>query len=216
MRKIFLLCSVFLLLAAAASADTIGNEVIDRYYLDGATNIAFIDPTLEFTTAGTLTSWSIWFKGYDPTTDPAPELALQIYRPTASDTDWQLVHNDSIAFTTAASAGVYNLPSTGFGDIQAGDVIGWWFGDTGGLIPYDNIGTDDVEWTHWTGSSSTPIYTPEIGTVYSFDTSSWANSSQHREYSIAANYSPVPEPATILLLGFGMVGLAGLRKKFWS
>ncbi len=34
------------------------------------------------------------------------------------------------------------------------------------------------------------------------------------DYGIRIDASPVPEPATVLLLGTGLVGLVGFRKKF--
>ena len=211
MKKFLVLVSMLLLLCgvAVASAGTIGNDIIDRPQLDGATNIAFIDPTLFFPTAGILDSWSFFAKGNN-----GDLFATQIYRYTGLADDWELVYHQAfeIGNGVAAGASLNIAPTTAFG-IQADDVVGWWFGAGGGTIPFTFIGEDDVEWSNYL---STPYFAPAVGDIVSFDTSSWARSSQQREYSIAANYTPVPEPATMLLLGAGLLGLAGLRRKFKS
>jgi hypothetical protein len=43
-------------------------------------------------------------------------------------------------------------------------------------------------------------------------TSSWAQSGYVIEYEANPNTAPVPEPATLMLLGSGLLGLAGFRK----
>ena len=211
MKKFLVLMSMLLLLCgvAVASAGTIGNDIINRSQLDGATNIAFIDPTLFFPTAGILDSWSFWAKG-----DDGDSFATQIYRYTGSDDDWELVYHQAFAIGNGLAVGAsLDIPAATAFNIQADDVVGWWFGAHGGTIPYTVTGDDDVEWSNYL---STPYATPTVGEIVSFDTAQWARSSQKREYSIAANYTPVPEPATMLLLGAGLLGLAGLRRKFKS
>lgn len=200
---LFLLSFTF---AGIASAATIGNVIVDRQELDGATNIAFIDPTLVFPTAGIITSWDVWLTAND-----ADQFALQIYRATTDPDSYQLVYNTLFTVHGDSTDSNWNLPP-GASDFvaQPGDIVGWWFGAGGGVIPYTYNVSDDVEWTYW---ASTAITNPNLGDIYSFDTDQWANSSQNREYSIAVNYSPVPEPATLLLFGAGLVGLACARRK---
>ena len=60
MKKVLMFACILLLagMISTASAITIGNAIVDRGSIDGATNIAFIDPTLVFPTDGTLESFS--------------------------------------------------------------------------------------------------------------------------------------------------------------
>ena len=200
--------SVLLGFIGTVSAVTVGNAVIDRSEFDGATNIAFIDPTLVFTSDGILTSWSFWA---EVPADGEGAFNTQVYRYTGTDDDWELVYQDE--FTNIGEPGVggsWTLDASTAFNVQAGDVVGWWFGEDGGIIPYDYIGADDVEWTNYL---ATAIVDPTVGDIYSFNTGDWARSSQQREYSISAEYTPVPEPATILLICSGLIGLAGLRRK---
>jgi hypothetical protein len=182
MKKYFALLSVMLVLSGAvvASAETIGNAISNRTTLDIATNIAFIDPTLVFPTAGRLESWSFWATG-----DSGNVFAVQIYRYTGSKNDWELVYNQEVQIDGPFDGPFfYEVPAATPFNVQAGDVVGWWFGTGGGTIPFDFTGTEEVAWSRY-------ISNPQVGDIVD------AGSSQAREYSIAANYDPTPEPIAI-------------------
>jgi len=197
MKKFVITVSIFLLLGfvgtASAATITVGNQLSARSTLDGATNIAFLDPTLVFPSDGTLVGFSAYLTDVAST----DTFAFQIYRPTNVPTNWTLVYSDS---KTGTFPNGVNTFSASFG-LMAGDVVGWWFGSGGGVIPYDIPLSDPVQWTNYRFA---PITSPVVGDVYSFNTSTWALSSQNREYSISADYVPVPEPASLLLVGAGL------------
>ena len=181
-----------------SSATTVlGNDIIARSSIDGASNINFIDPTLVFTSNGYITSWDIYAVRDDS------EFALQVFRSTGVTDEYTLVGENYFANAGALNEVSFDIAAVDQIQVLTGDIMGWWFGDNEGVIVFSG----SSEPVHWQSEVFNLNGHIDVGETVTFGFSGG------REYSISANYTAVPVPASVWLLGSGLLALVGVARR---
>jgi hypothetical protein len=221
MKKIFLLmgciAGILLLVTLNAYATTISagvpdSGIISREFRDGAGGINFIDLSSPISGDGWITSWSIFAQSHGPWVDNTEprQVGLVIFRNTG--TGYMVVGESSLE-TISTWDRKYTFNDLGSGiQVKSGDYLGWYYpvqGDgtnnPGGVIAFDLAGgTHNVLFnTDWGSQPKLAVGDSAPYTAFTL---------QLRTYSINVSGTAVPVPASLLLLGSGLLGLVGLRR----
>ncbi|MCX5805542.1 MAG: PEP-CTERM sorting domain-containing protein [Proteobacteria bacterium] len=191
-----------LLIAAYGSASAAflgGNDTIVRSYVDGATGITFIDVNHRIISDGEIDSWSVYAVA-------GRTMRLKIFRENGDNYD--LVGSSPFVTTTfGGQTFSFATPIS----VKVGDIIGWYY--TSGSAPGTGIYFDNSSifygntlWTTYPGSEITgSVSKTTFLTGYPY---------ANRVYSISVEgTTAVPLPGALLLLGSGLAGLAGIRRR---
>jgi hypothetical protein len=199
-KLILLLCSLLLTLYSLnnVSAATIGNALIERPYVDTWSNFNIIDTSLQLTDDGVIDSWSIRAQF---NSDGGSNVYFQILRHTSADT-YTIIGENEFMVGDTQDVQTFIVADSDKISYQSGDCIGWAFSGKA-TFGFDNTGNDILH-SHSDNSRITGAGTV-IDVTYFY--------SPNRTYSISADTSPVPEPATMILFSIALIGLTGVSRK---
>lgn len=186
------------LLAAGSFATTFGAPVISRGNVDFAHEITFIGTAHAAPISGYITSWSLYAGEID-------SVALQMWRPVAGG--YTLVGENTVTATTLG-ANTFNIASANRIAVQAGDVLGFRYRQTtfARRVIEMTFGGGAYAWTNW----PSPVGEVPIGGFLA--NGSLVGQWENREYSLAANVEPVPEPLTLVTLAGALLALRARRR----
>ena len=175
------------ILTESCTAGTVGtrvtNDLIDRAHPYGASQICFVDRSLELQQAGKIVSWDVY-------AGRAGEQRLQVWRPAsdADDMTFTLVCENFVTSPNADEVQHFVLPETDHCLFKKGDRIGWYHLGQG-VTDYDdqdlagNRQGHDVIWNY-------PMDHPGLGGTVTF------TGGGPRVYSVGATvlYGDFPTP----------------------
>lgn len=190
---------IFIFFCTSLWAETIGHDTIGRSNADGANNIVFIDPSLVFTTSGKIHTWSIYgtISGW---------VSLQVYRSIGGN-QFTLVGENEL-FAPGTGLQNFSISEAQQINVQAGDMIGWNYHQTNGIIHFDNnTGSSYVRWV-WNGDvNGANAYPLNIALGQTITVPSGSHgSSGYRIYSIQAYTQTVPELSSLIFLSIICAG----------
>lgn len=187
-----------LMTAGVTQAAWVGAPVIPREYMDGATEITFIDLSDPLPIGGVIDAWRVW--------SDYPVLGrMQVFR--ASTFGYTLVGENDISlltgFNEVAVTGPSRIP------VRAGDFIGFRY-DEYQFIPIDANTSSTTTWTNWPN----PETDVPVGDTIAYDSFFCCGSNERRAYSFAANVTAVPLPSTfsLSLISLGVLAGVGSRR----
>lgn len=136
------------------------------------------------------------------------------YLAPTSASDWQICYRTPGNWGTTGMETMFGLTwSEAFGDYNFG-FLAWTETSTWSIGPGETFGDgvfdDKEEFCYYVGLEGWPDASPPA--IVLLDGGGIAYSGETGQQN--AFPDPVPEPATVLLLGFGLVGLVGIRRKF--
>jgi hypothetical protein len=198
-----------LLVAAAANATLIGNDPSAEawdFQSDGYEVLNFQTNHL-FSQAGSVDSFT-FFRG-TLAGNPPYEFAALIVRPTGNADEYSVIFDSGTLDLTQSPLNTVGVQVVNFSPIaiQTGDIIASW----GRGVAFD-LGTG-------TGGSTTNFNDgTEFGTLkpsgtFTAPSAGYPALNQERQYALAFNFTPVPEPSSIVLAGAAVVGLSLVRRR---
>ena len=189
------------LFCGISTADTIGNPVIERNYIDTCNGCSFALST-PFTTTGVLSTWSFYADATGLSLTPI------LYELTGGN----FIISGIGATVNVASLGAQTYS---FGPFQGTDLVdaNSYFGFHDGTTTSGNTGTISISdansgalmWYFGSGSSN-PSPDPVLGA----NAPGYLGGLLSRNYSIQATATATPEPSTWLMMLGGLAG-CGLR-----
>jgi hypothetical protein len=208
MKSFRLLIAVALLtVATTANAVLIGNDPSESGGWDqprDGVNVLAIELDNPFPQAGTVSSYS-FFVGNSGNGSGTGPIAALILRPLGSD-QYQVIFDGGTVAGSSFSAGVHSTSISSFA-VQAGDLIGYW----GAALSYDVDPAADPVFLGPAGSGLNAA--KPSGTFTAPSSGVYNQHSERREYALAFEFTPVPEPSSIALALAATVGLSRIRRR---